>query len=535
MKRLALVLIASLLLAGCGNGTIQPNATSIATPTSIVTSTFTSTLPTTETPTVSPIPSATLEPSSILFDIDSKAPTKDVGEIKLGIDLVRAYMRDFLGGDIDPDKQNFTVKIAANGKGNDGSCCTGLAESGPRPFIDVLHPNWNIGSSNYWSNTDNHINAGAHEYVHAWQSSLGCITLHYQPLGNWLDEGMAQYVSINSLKHGEYVTEGDYKELIDVALANTSHENLASFEHSSSSKLDDIAFIAVVKLVALAPTGELSLRSLCTYIASGKSVDQSFENAFGITKKDFYKSFTDYQRLYATPTPAPTLTLTPIPDGMVLINGKVILSAANQKFSDYVVSFCNSKVVQCSPGNVISDDGSFTAYLESGDYKISVNPMEGGNEPGWYVKNGLVPDPGCAEFLHVGSEKEINVVVDFHSTTCPILPTSTSVPTLESSIISTGRVILSDNSQKFSDFIITFCNLSEEVCLPGVPVKPNGTFSTSLLPGKYRVSLNSTIDGHNMGWYTDKGLVPEPTCARIITVDAKHEIDITINLQKVSC
>ncbi len=118
-------------------------------------------------------------------------------------------------------------------------------------------------------------------------------------------------------------------------------------------------------------------------------------------------------------------------------------------------------------------------------------------------------------------------------------PTTTKKPTptftTENPIISTGTVILKDNTQKFSDFVITFCNINEGTCLPGIPIKSNGTFSTSLLPGKYRVSINSPTNGQIIGWYTNNGIVPEPTCARTITVDVKHEIDITINLQKVSC
>jgi len=430
--------------------------------------------------------------------------------------------------------------------------------------------------------------------------------------------------------------------LISVALANTRFDNLASYERNSSSKLDDIAFIAVIKLVSLAPTGELSLRTLCENIALGKSVDQSFTEAFGISKKEFYRQFVDYQKSYNTPTPTaipagmvaikgkvvlanpsqkysdyivsfcnskivqclpgnlisndgsfdtyldpgdykisvnplnggdtigwyiksglvpdpscaeffqvgneqeiklvvdfqPTPCPTPsaVSAGTVAINGKVVLANPSQKYSDYIVSFCNSKIVQCLPGNLISDDGSFDTYLDPGDYKISVNPLNGGDTIGWYVKNGLVPDPSCAEFFQVGDEKEINIVVDFQTTPCPtptLPPADLSTP--EISVITTGRVILKDATQKFSDFVIVFCNTEVSICLPGVPIKPNGTFSTMLVTGKYRISMNSTTNGENLGWYTKEGLVADATCAKVITVDVKHEIDITIDLHEKSC
>ncbi|MDO8755510.1 MAG: hypothetical protein Q7J80_16565, partial [Anaerolineales bacterium] len=313
-------------------------------------------------------PSATLEPGPFIFDIAPYVPSKDEAEIKLGIDLVRSYLRDFIGGDISSNFKQFVIKIVADGKGNDGSCCTGLAESGPRPFFDVKHLNWNIGSSDYWSNTDNHMNAGAHEYVHAWQSSLGCLTIHYQPLGNWLNEGMAQYVSINALRRGGHVTEQDYQDLLSVALAKTRFENLAFFEQNNTQALDDIAFIAVVRLISLAPDRELSLRVLCENVASGKSVEQSFTDAFGISKKDYYNVFAEYQKTYSTPTP------TAPPVGAVAVRGTVILASPSQKFSDYYVVFCNLEIAQCLPVNLISEEVLFVAYLEPGDYKMSVNP-----------------------------------------------------------------------------------------------------------------------------------------------------------------
>jgi len=369
-----------------------------------------------------------------VFDIAPSVPTTDADEIRLGVDLVRAYLRDFLGGNIASNFKQFVIKIVADGKGNDGSCCTGLAESGPRPFFDVKHPNWNIGSSGYWSNSDNHINAGAHEYVHAWQSSLGCLTIHYQPLGNWLNEGMAQYISINALRHGGYVTERDYQDLIAIALANTRSENLAYLEHNVSGALDDIAFIAVIQLVSLAPDGELSLRALCENVASGKSVEQSFTDAFGISKGDFYKSFAEYQKSYSTPTP------TAAPAGMVAVRGKVILASLTQKFNDYILTFCNSTSPQCLGGVFIAEDGSFTTFLDPGDYKVSVNPLNGGDALGWYSENGLLPDPTCADLIHV-TDHEINITLDFHVTSCAT-PTVTTDQAPATEIATQGTVVL---------------------------------------------------------------------------------------------
>ncbi|MCE9644612.1 MAG: hypothetical protein K8S20_01330 [Chloroflexi bacterium] len=531
MKRI--LFLCATLLSSCAPGMATAGQSSEAIPTATGTATLQPAL--TFSPTITP--TATFEPGSFFFDIASDVPGNDEAEIKTGIDLARAYLRDFLGGDINPSMPQFMVKIVATGNGNDGSCCTGLAESGPRPFFDVKHSSWNIGSSSYWDNTDNHVNAGAHEYVHAWQSSLGCLTIHDQPLGNWLNEGIAQYISINSLKQGGYVTENDYRQLISVALAGTSTDKLASYERGSSGRLDDIALLATIKLVSLAPSGELSLRNVCENISSGKSVDQSFKEAFGISKNDFYKLFTGYQETYVTPTP------TPIPAGMIAIHGMVTLANSNQKYSDYILSFCNSKIAECLPGVPISNQGTFLTYLDPGIYRISVNHSKDGEGIGWYAKNGLVPDGTCSDSILV-DDKEINFTVDLRPSSCPApaaadSPALTTPSVMESStsgvsIIATGLLVASDSTQKFNDLMVTFCGIQSNQCLPGIPVSSDGTFSTLLTVGKYKISINSP-GAKNLGWYTKNGLVPDAACADIIAVDVKHETALTINLQGLSC
>ena len=109
------------------------------------------------------------------------------------------------------------------------------------------------------------------------------------------------------------------------------------------------------------------------------------------------------------------------------------------------------------------------------------------------------------------------------------------MPTLEISIPATGVLVLKDNTQKFSDFEVTFCSIQSDQCLSAIPVLPNGTFYIQLVVGKYRIRINSRIGAQIVGWYTKQGLVVDPTCAQVIIVDIKHETILTINLQLQSC
>lgn len=213
----------------------------------------------------------------------------------------------------------------------------------------------------------------------------------------------------------------------------------------------------------------------------------------------------------------------------VAVKGKIVLADANQNYSDYIVSFCNSKIVECLPGILLPADGTFFTHLEPGDYRISVNPFLGGDALGWYSDKGLVPDTGCAQLITF--DRETNLTIDFHPIMCP----SVLTPTPETGIIATGVVLPGDNTQKLGDLAVTFCNIQTEQCLPETSVFSDGTFSVYVPTGKYRLSISSHVKGQSLGWYTKQGLVGDPACSAIITIDLKHETALTIHLQEQGC
>jgi len=236
-------------------------------------------------------------------------------------------------------------------------------------------------------------------------------------------------------------------------------------------------------------------------------------------------------------TPIPSLTPTTVPAGMVAIKGNVILADPSQKFTDYIVSFCNSKIVQCLPGNMISDDGSFVAYLDPGDYKMSVNPLDGGDGLGWYTENGLYPDPTCAELIHV-ADKEINISVDFQPAGCV-----KSVPTQTAGTVRIqGNVTLKDGTQGASRYGITTCKLhivqddgqNTMKCSSGSSTWPDGSFILDLLPGKYWISINSMEGSGEIAWYFIDSLVKEPQCGNNLTVDQDRSVSIIIDPDNIN-
>ena len=145
------------------------------------------------------------------YEIGEGVPPEDVNVVNLGICAAQFNIHRNYGGDIAPGvKHTITAKIVATGLGNQepgggGACCTALDENGARPFFDVKHPDWegNKISPGPWSGEINLQKIAAHEYTHAWQYSLGCLDIHHQPLGDWLNEGIAEYVAYDA-----YIRQG---------------------------------------------------------------------------------------------------------------------------------------------------------------------------------------------------------------------------------------------------------------------------------------------------------------------------------------
>jgi hypothetical protein len=255
-------------------------------------------------PTPTPIPPydspLTSDEHSLIWDIAPNVPEADVIDIRTGISLAGSYLSNVLGGDIpDAFRQTMTVKLVATGNGNQepgggGSCCTGLSDGDPngRPFFDVFHEHWDRAQSPspYWTLQVDKWRTAAHEYTHAWQNSLGCLYKNNQPLGDWLNEGIADYVGHHALVSAGIMNSSLISEDIKGKAKNAGQTDipLQTFESDPPTWPGHIGYLAVDWLVNQSPVGIQSLANICTLVASGNSGDDAFEQAFGIAKADFY-------------------------------------------------------------------------------------------------------------------------------------------------------------------------------------------------------------------------------------------------------
>ena len=235
------------------------------------------------------------------YDVAPNVPPRDLELIKEGISIAQGFLASRMGGDIPVNVQlGITVKIVATGMGNQergggGACCTGLDESGARPFFDVRHPDW-----------PNQVKprTAAHEYTHGWAWSLGGLNIHWQPLGDWLNEGLAEYLAYEPfIRSGEMRRSDVHAGALSGAIGGGAASRC--LEYLETSNMRDgiwpghIGYIAVEKLVAESPNGIRSLRIVNQQARHG--LDTAFERAFGTSKREFYDAFPDYLRSIGGP------------------------------------------------------------------------------------------------------------------------------------------------------------------------------------------------------------------------------------------
>ena len=241
------------------------------------------------------------DPSGMQFNIGTGVPNSAVNVMSNGISLARSHLNESLSGDIAlAYRQSSEVKMVATGDGNQergggGSCCTALAESTPygRIFIDVLHPDWLGESPLGWINDRTHT--AAHEYAHVWQNYLGCLTISYQPLGFWLNEGIASYVGYQAQIDAGMLSRAQvhqfmYNSALFTGQLNYSLQSLAS--NFAPVWPGHVGYLAVSNLISNSPNGYQSVRLICSRVASGQSFDQAFQSSFGLSPDAFYNQFT---------------------------------------------------------------------------------------------------------------------------------------------------------------------------------------------------------------------------------------------------
>lgn len=243
-----------------------------------------------------------------MLDIGPGVPRDQVEIIDQGLTIAENFFESDLGGGIPEDvRRNMTVKIVATGRGNQeqgGACCTAFSigasgEAITRPFFDTSHVNWSQAGSRpvvlgFWTATDGGHKAVAHEWTHDWQATLGCLSIFNQPLGFWLNEGIAEKIAHEAMIERGVMRRADVMDHMTYSARVTGQLSrpLRDFGATTADLWPGhVGFIAVDNLVHRAPNGIMSLRTVCEQVAQGVAVSEAFQRAFGVSLDQFYSEF----------------------------------------------------------------------------------------------------------------------------------------------------------------------------------------------------------------------------------------------------
>lgn len=240
-----------------------------------------------------------------IFDVGERVPSAEVGIVKDGLALAQDHLNEYYGGGIaQAFASTMTIRIVADGQRLTGFGCNGAganmstASGSPQPCFDVAHEVWKYNPG--WGHGPEKLKIVAHEYTHAWQAWLGAITDSWQPLGDWIDEGVAEYIAYDTIIAAGKTSKKKVDRFMigDAATATEFSRPLYAYGTSKSPEWSGhMGYIAIDWLVSESPNGRMSLRIIATEIAAHKPLTTAFRNAFNIDLKDFYLQFEAWRQV----------------------------------------------------------------------------------------------------------------------------------------------------------------------------------------------------------------------------------------------
>lgn len=239
------------------------------------------------------------------YDIGPDVPAAQLAVIRRGLVIARAYIAKTFGEEI-PEKirTRMTVKIVATGRGNEepwggGAAATAFTDSlYPRPFFDVAHQEWDQDTRGRgWTRETDNMKTVVHEYVHDWQMVLGALSLRRQELGNWMNEGIAEYIAYQAMVDAGLMKWSDITRFMAAAPRGPQLDNPLSVFGTTNTPAwaGHIGFLAIDWLVAESPEGIMALKTIAQEVLAGRSQREAFANAFGLELDDFYSQFEPYR------------------------------------------------------------------------------------------------------------------------------------------------------------------------------------------------------------------------------------------------
>jgi len=351
-------------IASTSTATLTPSATASATLTLVPTVVPTLTLTASVTPTATITPTPTFSPPNIKIADAADDPPSDVKDILNGLSVIQPFLGKNVGGDISvEDLQNYTVWF--NGIG-------GVANALDNGFhIDTHHVDWSpfvVDSIGPFPDAISifHMHTSAHEYVHLWQHSLGCLSETRYPMSRWLVEGMADYLAWQSLIDAGYPTAKvlwEWERGLAASVPLSTPLKFMEPRQNDPVAGTALADFAIDQLVKQSPNGLLALRQICESVATGQAWQVAFQSAVGLTSTEFYRQFEVSRR-----NPVVTMGVS----GMVT-------DKDGSPLTGYDVWACAAldTVGSCHAVN-LALDGSYKIPLPDGHYRVSLTPPNGG-------------------------------------------------------------------------------------------------------------------------------------------------------------
>lgn len=253
----------------------------------------------------------TPDESGVIFEIGKGVKAKQEAIVREGIAMASAALDEHYGGDVPEDiRRRIIVKIDGQGKGNPepgskGGNATGLSirnDRLPRPYFDFGHRDTNQDTSGRgWTQRNEQLGMVIHEYVHGWAAVFGGQTVYEQPLGNWINEGIATSVAVTALVDAGKMDRKAWDRFqINASLSTGEAKSpLSEFGVSTQTKiwLGHIGYLAIEWLVAESPNGRMSLRILNEEVVRTNSVKTAFRMAFNIEMESFYEQFEVWRKM----------------------------------------------------------------------------------------------------------------------------------------------------------------------------------------------------------------------------------------------
>lgn len=276
----ASALMLSMWIVACTN----PSVTSV-TPTATVTATPAAILSTR--------PASTPPAPRRVFQVDVSVTARERADVERGMDLMSAYLEKNLGGDA---TRPITVLITREGGSPavppqlSGTCCG---------FIGNRTIAFNVGHP-AWSQTDRllkdayHVKIAGHEYLHAWQDTLGC--RNYQQSAfvppavspAWIAEGVAELLTFQVVAAAGLVDHAALRQSWIADARSRSIARLDSLEEAAAGQSLPYA-VLILANERLATKG--SYRAFCDGVGSGRPWRDVFASVYGMTPDMFYTEF----------------------------------------------------------------------------------------------------------------------------------------------------------------------------------------------------------------------------------------------------